>query len=80
MRENLFPCLFNLSNQTEYSKSLVKYYETGNYDDFKKYFIESYEKTIQDYFIKEDPILERNIGEKIDKQFNYKQNFDKSKI
>lgn len=80
MRENLFPCLFNLSNQTEYSKSLVKYYETGNYDDFKKYFIESYEKTIQDYFIKEDPIIERNIGEKIDKQFNYKQNFDKSKI
>jgi len=31
----------------EYLKSIVSYYETGNYSLFKKYFINSYKKTIE---------------------------------
>ncbi len=31
----------------EYLKSIVSYYETGNYSLFKKYFIHSYKKTIE---------------------------------
>jgi Fic family protein len=31
----------------EYLKSIVTYYETGNYDLFKKYFINSYKKVIE---------------------------------
>ena len=31
----------------EYLKSIVTYYETGNYTLFKKYFINSYKKVIE---------------------------------
>ena len=33
-------------NVKEYLKSIVSYYETGNHDLFKRYFIANYEKTI----------------------------------
>jgi hypothetical protein len=34
-------------NVKEYLKSIVAYYETGNYTLFKKYFISSYKKVIE---------------------------------
>lgn len=46
MQDHQFPFLFNESEPSNYINSLIHYYETGDYSEFKKYFIETYRETI----------------------------------
>lgn len=46
MKEHQFPFLFNEGKSSDYIDSLIHYYETGDYNEFKKYFIETYRATI----------------------------------
>ena len=46
MQDHQFPFLFNESEPSDYIDSLINYYETGDYSEFKKYFIETYRETI----------------------------------
>lgn len=76
IKENLFPCLFSLSNPIDYSKSIVNYYETGNYDQFKNYFINSYEKTIQNYDLNSNNEIEieRDMNQDFSSTINHSKN------
>lgn len=60
MQEHQFPLLFHVSESSDYIGSLIHYYETGDYSEFKKYFIETYQKTIENYKPKPDPEFKRD--------------------
>ena len=60
MQEHQFPLLFHVSESSDYIGSLIHYYETGDYSEFKKYFIETYQKTIEKYKPKPDPEFKRD--------------------
>lgn len=64
LNNNIFPCLFSESSQkaNEYINSLIYYYETGDYYQFKLFFIETFEKSIQKYTI-EDIEINRQRSE-----------------
>lgn len=48
MQDHQFPFLFNEDKSSGYINALIHYYETGDYNEFKKYFIETYRATIED--------------------------------
>lgn len=54
MQANFFPIIFYLGDMTGYAKSIVNYYETGDYGEFKRYFMDTYQKTIERYRILPD--------------------------
>ena len=60
MQDHQFPFLFNEGKSSCYIDSLIHYYETGDYNEFKKYFIETYQKTIENYKPKPDPEFKRD--------------------
>ena len=60
MQDHQFPFLFNEDKSSGYIDSLIHYYETGDYNEFKKYFIETYQKTIENYKPKPDPEFKRD--------------------
>ena len=47
MQDHQFPFLFNEGKSSDYINALIHYYETGDYNEFKKYFIETYRATIE---------------------------------
>ena len=60
MQDHQFPLLFHVSESSNYISSLIHYYETGDYTEFKKYFIETYRRTIEKYKPKPDPEFKRD--------------------
>lgn len=65
LRNEIFPCLYSKGSGQEYISNLLKYYETGDYSDFKNYFISTFEKSIQDNLTME---LDSAIVQKIEKR------------
>lgn len=59
MKANLFPCVFLPDSYQNYANAILQYYETGQYDFFKHYFLNSYERTIDKYMPKPDPVFKR---------------------
>ncbi|MFW2176785.1 MULTISPECIES: Fic family protein [unclassified Moraxella] len=54
MQAGFFPIIFHVGQVTDYAKSIVNYYETGDYGVFKQYFMDTYQKTIERYRPKPD--------------------------
>lgn len=54
MKANFFPIIFHVSDVRDYAKSIVHYYETGDYTVFVDYFLSTYQKTIEYYRPKPD--------------------------
>ena len=46
MQDHQFPFLFNEGKSSDYINAFIHYYESGDYNEFKKYFIETYRATI----------------------------------
>lgn len=61
MQANFFPIIFYLGELTNYAKSIINYYETGDYTAFKNYFMDTYQKTIDRYCPKPDVEFVRNV-------------------
>lgn len=65
-----------------YLASLVNYYETGNYDNFKKYFIESYKKIVNiiDFIEEQNSKINNFSREALDEIKEKMQNSTDTKI
>ena len=45
-----------------WSTAVISYYETGEYTQFKEYFIHAYENTVKKYELKSDPEIIRDFS------------------
>lgn len=61
MNADLFPCVFWQDSYRDYSDAVVDYYERGDYQVSKDYFIYVYERTVERYQPKPDPEFTRNF-------------------
>lgn len=61
MRDNLFPCMLAPDSYSVYAEAVVSYYETGDYELFKRYFITAYENTVLKYAPQPDIEIDRNF-------------------
>lgn len=62
MQGDYFPLIFNLSNHNDYARAIVYYYETGDYQPFKDYFLQTYRNTVKKYSIKPDVEFTRDFS------------------
>ena len=61
MNAGLFPCVFWEDSYRDYSDAVVNYYDTGDYQSSKDYFIHIYERTVERYEPKPDPEFTRTL-------------------